>query len=66
MNGTFSEHIYVFWEVPPGFQTFFRWASPDFPKMDPQGNKHEPKSILLPVLGNPSSPGPERVIAAGN
>ena len=36
------------------------------PTMDPKGNKNEPKFILHPVLGNPSSPGPEQVIAAGN
>ena len=36
------------------------------PNIHPKGNKNEPKFILLPVLGNPSSPGPERVIAAGN
>ena len=35
-------------------------------KMDPTGNKNEPKFILYPFLGNVSSPGPERVIAAGN
>ena len=35
-------------------------------KMDPKGNKNEPKCIPHPVLGNPSSPGPEGVIAAGN
>ena len=36
------------------------------PNIDPKGNKNEPKFILYPVLGNASSPGPERVIAAGN
>ena len=35
-------------------------------KMDPTGNENEPKFILYPVLGNASSPGPERVIAEGN
>ena len=35
-------------------------------KMDPTGIKHEPKFILYPVLGNASSPGPERVIVEGN